>query len=131
MLLYIILGSDYIFLDFSHYLFRWLLPLFLRQASRALSAIRLDGRWISNILSIDAMIARVVLQINILEALVLPRQLCLQLVQVYLHVLLDQGGRGARIWQLHTLLLSHVLHVETHQARFLILIDVEFRAQFS
>ena len=77
------------------------------------------------------MIARVVLQINILEALVLPRQLCLQLVQVDLHVLLDQGRRGARIWQLHTLLLSHMLHVQTHQARFLILIDVELGAQLS
>ena len=77
------------------------------------------------------MIARVVLQINILEALVLPRQLCLQLVQVYLHVLLDHGGCGARIWQLHTLLLSHMLHVQTHQARFLILIDVKLGAQLS
>jgi len=114
MLLYIILGNDYFFLAFIHYLFRWLLPLFLRQASSALSAIRLDGRWISNIPSIDAMIARVVLQIDILETLVLPRELRLQLVQVYLHVLLDQRGCGARIWELHTLLLSHMLHVETH-----------------
>jgi len=114
MLLYIILGSDYFFLAFIHYLFRWLLPLFLRQASSALSAIRLDGRWISNIPSINAMIDRVVLQINILEALVLPRQLCLQLVQVNLHVLLDQGGCGACIWQLYALLLSHMLHVQTH-----------------
>ena len=129
MLLYIILRSDYIFLDFRYYLFQWLLPLFLRQASRALSAIRLYGWWISCIPSIDAMIARVVLQIYILEALVLPRQLCLQLFQVDLHVLLDQGGCGARIWQLHTLLLSHMLHVKTHQARFLILIDVELGAQ--
>ena len=130
MLLYIILGSDYIFLAFSYYLFRWLLHLFLRHASIALSAIRIGCWWISNIPSIQAMIARVVLQINILEALVLSRELCLQLVQVDLHVLLDQGGCGARIWQLHTLLLSHMFHVKAHQARFLILIDVKLGAQF-
>ena len=130
MLLYIILGSECIFLAFSYNLFLWLLHLFLRQASTALSAIRIGSWWISDVPSIHAVIARVVFQIDILEALVLSRELCLQLVQVDLHVVLDQGGCGARIWQLHTLLLSHVLHVEAHQARFLILIDVKFGAQF-
>jgi hypothetical protein len=114
MLLYIILGSDYILLAFSYCLFRWLLHLFLRQASSALCTIRIISWWICNISSIQAMIARVVLQIDILEALVLSRELCLELVQVDLHVVFDQGGCGARIWQLHTLLLSHMLHVEAH-----------------
>jgi hypothetical protein len=76
------------------------------------------------------MIASVILKINILKALVLPRELCFQLFQVDLHVVLDQGRCGARIWELHTLLLSHMLHIETHQARFLILIDVKLGAQF-
>ena len=111
MLLVIILGSDCYFLTFSYYLFQRVLPLLFRQASSTLSFSLVDYWRIRNIPSIHTMITWVVLQIDILEALVLPRELCLQLFQIDLHVVLDKGGCGARIRQLHTLLLSHLLHV--------------------